>query len=719
MNNIIITWLVIISACYVSQAQQVHHISQAQSTYSLSPSLEILADSSLQLTYPAVKHKPFTPFNKLDKKTNRHYAHWGRITLQSQLPYDQHFVLYLGAANFCEAYIENGQTLTKEKTGRLVPLSQRKIKEGRNAPIPLMLPEKSDQRPITIYFRVQNIDNRSIDIVPVLYTQTAWQARFKKRNLIQGIFHAIIWTLIIYQLSLFILLKNKDQFYTPAYFLGMSAYQASVSGILPEFFIGEIPRLNEATWAICLTIYPAFLYLLVRSFLNTKQNFRKWDKVFSVLINVHFLITLLSLALIFTTFNLGLILLIIQPVYLISLPAITVFCIVAYRKKINGSFLFITGTLQISIFAAINIIQAVINNTSNNSSAVGLVGHVIQAILFTMALAQKMKVSEEERRLAQAQKLRLIAEQNTLLEEKVKNRTLELEDKNQEIQAQNEELLQQHDEIEAQRDAINQQNQQLSERNHLISQSIKAAQAIQQAILPHQEKLNKLLPQHFIIYKPKDVVSGDFYWLNAVEDTIFLATIDCTGHGVPGAFMSLIGNTLLDKIIRVYKILDPAEVLLRLHNEVFHTLRQQNNHNNYGMDMSLIALTKEEDHYKISFCGAKHSLYYIDQGAETSIIELKGDRRSIGGIQPEQVQFNTQTIVLPAGTMIYTSSDGLKDQNNVQRKKFGSKKLGNLLVQTANLPLEVQKQTITQALEQHMQDTNQRDDILLIGIRLG
>ncbi len=718
MNNIIITWLVIISICHVSQAQKVHNISNTQPTYPLSSSLEILADSTLQFNYPSVKNQSFIPFSKFDKKTKPNYAYWGRITLQSQLPQDMNFVLYLGAANFCEVYIDNGQTLVKEETGRLVPLSKRKIKEGRNAPIPLILPEKSDQSPITIYFRTQNIDNRSIDLAPVLYTQTAWQERFKQRNLIQGIFQAIIWTLIIYQLSLFILLKNRDQFYTPAYFLGMSAYQASVSGILPEFFIGEIPRLNEAIWAICLTVYPAFLYLLIRSFLNTKQKFRGWDKLFAVLIKIHFLITIFSLVVILTTFNLGLILLIIQPVYLISLPAITVFCIKAYRKNIKGSFLFITGTLQISIFAAINILQVVINNTSNNSSMVGLVGHVIQAILFTMALAHKMKVSEEERRLAQAQKLHLIAQQNTLLEKKVKNRTLELEDKNQEIQAQNEELKQQHDEIEAQRDAINQQNKQLSERNHLISQSIRAAQAIQKAILPHQEKLNKLIPQHFIIYKPKDVVSGDFYWLNKVGDTIFIATIDCTGHGVPGAFMSLIGNTLLDKIIRVYKIFDPAKVLLNLHNEVFHTLRQNSDNNNYGMEMSLLSLKKKDGVYNISFCGAKHSLFYVPQGTSPSIVELKGDRRSIGGFQPQDISFNTQSIVLPVGTMIYTSSDGLKDQNNVQRKKFGSKQMNNLLVRIASLPLDIQKQEIEQVLDKHMVGTTQRDDILIIGIKL-
>ncbi len=350
---------------------------------------------------------------------------------------------------------------------------------------------------------------------------------------------------------------------------------------------------------------------------------------------------------------------------------------------------------------------------------VALIGHAIQAILFTMALAQKMKASEEGKRWAQAEQLRLVAEQNTLLEQKVKERTLKLEDKNHEIQMQNEALMLQHEEIETQRDAIDQQNKKLSERNYLISQSIKAAQAIQQAILPHQEKLDKLIPDHFILYKPKDVVSGDFYWLNDIEGTTFLATIDCTGHGVPGAFMSLIGNTLLDKIIRVYKILDPAEVLSRLHNEVFHTLRQQGTNNNYGMEMSLLTLKKvDETSYKVNFCGAKHSLYYAMQGTDMIIQEIKGDRRSIGGFQPRQINFKTQSITLPVGTIMYTNSDGLKDQNNQQRKKFGSKRVIELLAQIAHLPLTNQKQRLEEALSEHMGGVSQRDDILFIGIRL-
>jgi hypothetical protein len=226
----------------------------------------------------------------------------------------------------------------------------------------------------------------------------------------------------------------------------------------------------------------------------------------------------------------------------------------------------------------------------------------------------------------------------------------DLQEKHQEIVTQNEELHQQQEEIIAQRDYIEQknleletnnqkiqanenvlkkalvklkdseeeikrQNQALAERNRLVNSSLNAAKTIQNAILPYQEKLNDLLQDYFIIYHPKDVVSGDFYWLNKVNQSTILIVADCTGHGVPGAFMTLIGNTLLDKIIRVWQILSPAEILSRLHEEVRIVLRQAETGNNNGMDMAVInlePLTKTQ--FKITYCGAKLPIYYISPG---------------------------------------------------------------------------------------------------------
>jgi serine phosphatase RsbU (regulator of sigma subunit) len=287
-----------------------------------------------------------------------------------------------------------------------------------------------------------------------------------------------------------------------------------------------------------------------------------------------------------------------------------------------------------------------------------------------------------------------------------------------EIQSQNEELHQNQEEIMAQRDNIAQKNKELSVRDRQITSSIAAAKTIQQAILPYPEKLKHLLDDYFIIYHPKDVVSGDFYWLNEVDNKIILAAVDCTGHGVPGAFMSLIGNTVLDKIVRVWKILEPADILGRLHEDIRVMLRQTETLNNYGMDVAILIMEKlNNGQTRVHFSGARRPLYYLEnEGIE--IKELSGDRKSIGGLQNENKQFTNQEIVLDPGSILYVGSDGYVDQNDLKRKRFGEARFKELLLQIKDKPLSEQKLILENTLTAHMLNTQQRDDILLIGFKL-
>jgi len=221
-----------------------------------------------------------------------------------------------------------------------------------------------------------------------------------------------------------------------------------------------------------------------------------------------------------------------------------------------------------------------------------------------------------------------------------------------------------------------------------------------------------------LIYKPKDVVSGDFYWFTIEGNKIFLAAADCTGHGVPGAFMANMGMMFLHSIIKQEKIYDPAKILENLHKQVAQTLKQQKTGNNNGMDIALLSLEKiANEKVQIKFCGAKRPLYYIETH-QKEIKELKEIRKSIGGIQNIDKHFETQTLELSQGSLIYLGSDGLEDQNNSKRKKFGRKRIKSIIENTHHLPLSEQKEVLENDLEEHMQDTLQRDDILWMGIKL-
>jgi serine phosphatase RsbU (regulator of sigma subunit) len=309
-----------------------------------------------------------------------------------------------------------------------------------------------------------------------------------------------------------------------------------------------------------------------------------------------------------------------------------------------------------------------------------------------------------------------LRESNEHLEERVKQRTIELQEKQDEVLAQNEELMQNQEEILAQRDFITKMNKELVQRDRQITSSIKAAYTIQQAVLPYKLKLDTLLKDYFVINKPKDVVSGDFFWLNQLENYTFLIVADCTGHGVPGAFMTLIGDVLLDKIIRIWKIYEPNQILMRLNEEVRTVLHQEETGSNNGMDVAVLRVENSENGKWITFAGAKRPLHYIDSDGE--VVEIRGNRYSIGGRLNDQISFNNYSINLPIGTLIYLGSDGFIDQNDKHRKKLGELKFKSLLTQNQHLSLYEQKESLLEALTEQMRDTTQRDDILLIGFRL-
>ena len=262
------------------------------------------------------------------------------------------------------------------------------------------------------------------------------------------------------------------------------------------------------------------------------------------------------------------------------------------------------------------------------------------------------------------------------------------------------------------------QKRELELKNRQIKSSIEAAKTIQQAILPYAEKMERLFREHAVLYRPKDVVSGDFYWVNKVENKTILVVADCTGHGVPGAFMTLIGRTLLDKIIRFNNIIDPAIVLTQLHEEINKLLRQKYTNNNSGMDLCVLCIhPSKDDKTKVIFSGAKSDIYCIP-ARQNQIIELKGDRKSVGGRQDESKAFQNKEIILEKDSLVYVGSDGLVDQNDVKRKKFGKKRLRKLIEEHTGQCLSQQFHTIEQALDQHQIDTDQRDDILLLGFKI-
>ena len=337
---------------------------------------------------------------------------------------------------------------------------------------------------------------------------------------------------------------------------------------------------------------------------------------------------------------------------------------------------------------------------------------------------EELRATQETMRLKQIEIERanekLVSSESILRKalEKTKKQEQELRSKNEQLLTNEEELRQNMEELQTTQEALQLRKDELDTQNQKVTQSIRYAKQIQTAVLPTRSQRMAVFPDSFLIFRPKDIVSGDFFWISQHgDDKRIVAVVDCTGHGVPGAFMSLVGNNILNEIINQKGIYNPAEILNLLHQGIRKKLSQDEGANNDGMDMGLCLIEKApKDQFKITYAGAKHRLYVSHK---EEILDLRSDRKSIGGTKSEDNRtFSEQEVLLDKGDMMYLFTDGYIDQADGQRKSFTSKKLYELVSNIRLLDLKDQQHKLESSLEEHQGSVEQRDDITLLGIKL-
>jgi PAS domain S-box-containing protein len=255
----------------------------------------------------------------------------------------------------------------------------------------------------------------------------------------------------------------------------------------------------------------------------------------------------------------------------------------------------------------------------------------------------------------------------------------------------------------------------IQNKNKKITESINYSKRIQTAILPNTKLINRALADSFILYKPRDVVSGDFPWFVQIKDDIFIAAVDCTGHGVPGAMLSLIGYFLLNDIVRSRKITEPGKILDLLDEGVTTTLRQDEDATTKdGMDIALCKINVAQG--EVEYAGAHRPLYIMRNG---SLEEVKGNKFPIGGgIFKNQTNFTNTKLKLGKGDSIYFCSDGFPDQfGGPEGRKFGPRKTREIIERIHKLPMNEAVHVFDKEWEAWRSDTKQTDDVLLIGIK--
>jgi serine phosphatase RsbU (regulator of sigma subunit) len=532
-----------------------------------------------------------------------------------------------------------------------------------------------------------------------------------EEHLALGIYYGIIIFVFFFSAFLWFIVKERYQLYYFLYIIGVAIFQFSLDGLAFEYFWPNNVWFANHVIPLSGSFTIMALILFVISLLKTKLYTPIIHKILIGLLLVDVALFVLSF---FPNpyYSIGL-----MGLNFIAVPInllILISAIISYRIGINTAkyFLVAFSLLILGILAALFKNFGILPRVFLTEYSIQM-GSAIELIMLSLALAENVKLLKAEKEEAQ----------NLLLEElKEKSKLQELANL-----ALEQKVLERTAEIQLQKEVI-------EEKNKDITASITYALKIQEAILPREEELKASLNEHFVFYKPRDIISGDFYWFSKKENLIFIAAADCTGHGVPGALMSMLGNSFLNEIVNEYNIFNPADILDLLRLKVIKTLRQRETNTKDGMDISICAiniLTRE-----INYAGAFNPVYitssvnksttnqfevYTNEFVPEKYLHiLPADRFPVGIVEGQNNDmFTNKKYNYHDGDCLYLFSDGLADQfGGAQGKKYKTKQLKDLLLKVSRYDMNYQMLSISEDFENWKGTHEQVDDILMIGIKL-
>jgi serine phosphatase RsbU (regulator of sigma subunit) len=687
-------------------------------TINLKSYLAVLEDDRAEYTLQEAKEKSFQSLDNSTMNADA-YAHWLRFNLKNTWKGINDYYLSIAFADTVELFYPNSEgSYVKKESGDRYPLYQRDVKLGQVVVFKFPIYPGEE----IIYVRVRSGSKLSQEArrltlySPTLYSDSSFNERFEDPRYYQALFYGAMLIMFFYNFFIFISLKSFSYLYYTLYMLGAMLFFASNTGYMLEFFIPDFPTLDIYLRFASVPILMIFYLLFSRSFLNIPTFLKKTDLAIRMLMGVFGITFIVMLS---GQWMLGRNLTIFLAI--VAFVMILIVAIIEYRKGFSPARYFLAANVLLLLgaitFALEKTSMVVHNHFTQYSIQIGI---VLEVGLFSIGLADRINLTRKqlaEEKLAnerlekeQSERLRKLTEQkNEELEIKVKERTAE-------VVAQKEEI---------------------EEKNKDITASIRYAQRIQQAVLGGKEEIIhrfKSVPANdaFVLFMPRDIVSGDFYWYGEVEDPeIELPTLeegafipkirimivaDCTGHGVPGAFMTMLGSSVLDEIIHDQQVIHPSIILKKLDERIRQTLlKDQGHQTNDGMDMVVLAINDRKN--EAIFAGAKNPLFIVRDG---EIQRIKGSKFPIGSNQyGTEKDFESHQLTLKAGDRFYLSSDGYQDQwSNEKKGKFLRGRFEKLILEIYQKPMAEQELILKNAFLEWKGDTSQTDDVLLVGLKV-
>jgi len=745
------------------KAQKSINFKSEEELISLGKSIYFLEDKEGKLTIQEIlkeeKQEKFQKNNKfLFNQTATASAYWIKFKVNNHTDKDIWLALNRSFILLIDFYApDNSGNYTKAiQTGALRPFEQRPYSLINGFWLPLN--KANDNQTKTYYIRIKS--HFALDLPLQIGTLSKLHQQKTRLDNLSTVFIGLMFIMILYNSFLSVITKDKIYFFYTGYLFFITLVSTFLNSypIVEYFTAYQIQFFWHdyfSVWFYPVMIFSVFFCI---HYLDLKNNLPKAESIIKWVLLSYLIVIFLNLT------NLSSLWIIVSLEQLIPL-AINIACITTafylfFFKKLKRARYYLLGWS----FFFIGVIFLIASSNGLITFNIYLrnatyFGTAMEVWMFSLALGDRVKFLQKENEKIQAKNLALVKEQKEVLEQKVKNRTKQLEENNeklelnqkklqknkkqlqkslednkiyleqiqhqkQDLQEKNKELLAIEEELRQSNEVLEQKvrerTKKIKEQSRNIEQlykdlsaSVSYARRIQQAILPTQEKFNELIPESFVFFKPRNIVSGDFYFLAEVKGKLVIAAVDCTGHGVPGAFMSLIGNDLLTETIKNREILEPKRILENLHTSIHHLLRQKETKNQDGMDVALVVIDKENK--ILEFAGAKNPLIYVQKN---NLYRIRGDILGIGG-EEEERKFTLHTIDISQLTTIYLFSDGFQDQfGGGENKKFMSKTFRELLFEIHQKPMEEQK-TFLEEKHQDWRGTEvQTDDILVIGVKI-
>lgn len=630
-------------------------------------------------------------------------TYWAKINLENQAIFDRDYILFLGYISEATVYVVyDNETYLEYSAGFFVENKKLNPHQGQGQKVRLTLQSKKVN---SILVRFKNSINYPPEPSFSIQDEPSWQEDIAQTNLIQGVFQGLLWLILLYNLFLYFSLRDLTYLVFVAYIFTISLYFLNEYEYLEQYFLPTQPVLS---FHLGNLVYVATIFYLQfnRYILNIPTKFPTWDIFLKIWlwVSIIFVITLFALApydfqlymQVRLTYHIAYALALFFFIFAVLWMNNTVanFFVFGNFAMVLGALLIIMGNLGVIPFSLYYLLG----------------GIVAQLFIFMMALSYRYQESIQEAKENQRKLiLQLEANQNLQtkvnreLEHKVQERTREIAQKNEEIETQNESLVQKSNELE---------------KSHKKTQdSVRYAQRLQSAIIGDASEAITNFKDGFVILLPKDIVSGDFYWSSRVGHLRILIAADCTGHGIPGALMTVLGNSILNDVVNEEGITAPDEILYELDKKVIQTIQKQTlgQHPKDGMD--LVAIVFDEISYTMRYAGAKNPLYYV---RDFEMHQIKGSSSPIG-IHNNKIpkQFELHEFQAQEGDVFYLASDGFQDQfGGPKNQKYFTKRFRALLLRYSHLPMAEQKKKFLDEFYEWKEDQSQTDDVLLIGVQI-